>query len=239
MSCDQPVDVDRLHLERMLAREGEQPLHQRRGALGGLAAIGRASRGCGPGPRSAAQREVEIADDDGEQIVEVVRDAAGEAADRFHLLRLAQRVLGRLAPRDLLRAASRWSTASRRVGAAPRCRARSSRAVAGTAEDQVTRHACDPRPRDVLGVDAGRHVDVDARQLAESEDAAPCRRAPSAVVMMPPSRRCSPRPAMNGRRTAPDATVCAGVRDSAPARYHPAGGSARRRSAAAAWRSSR
>ena len=33
----QPVDVDRLDLLRMLAREREQPLHQRGGALGGLA----------------------------------------------------------------------------------------------------------------------------------------------------------------------------------------------------------
>ena len=33
----QAVDVDRLDLQRMLAREREQPLHQRGGALGGLA----------------------------------------------------------------------------------------------------------------------------------------------------------------------------------------------------------
>ena len=33
---------------------------------------------------------VRVADDRGEQVVEVVRDAAGEPADRFHLLRLAE-----------------------------------------------------------------------------------------------------------------------------------------------------
>ena len=101
MPGDKPVDVDGLHLERMLAREGEQPLHQGRGALGGLTAIAEPAADALLA-LDAAQREIEIADDRGEQVVEVVRDAAGEAADRFHLLRLAQRFLGRLAPRDLL-----------------------------------------------------------------------------------------------------------------------------------------
>ena len=35
-------------------------------------------------------------DDDGEQVVEVVRDAAGEPADRLHLLRLLELALGLL-----------------------------------------------------------------------------------------------------------------------------------------------
>ena len=38
----------------------------------------------------AALEQLQIADHDAEQIVEVVRDAAGELADRFHLLRLQQ-----------------------------------------------------------------------------------------------------------------------------------------------------
>ena len=38
--------------------------------------------------------DVHRADDAGQQIVEVVRDAAGQLADRLHLLRLAQRLLG-------------------------------------------------------------------------------------------------------------------------------------------------
>ena len=37
----------------------------------------------------------------GEQIVEIVGDTAGQLADRFHLLGLAQLVLGRLALRDV------------------------------------------------------------------------------------------------------------------------------------------
>ncbi len=38
----------------------------------------------------AHQQEFAIADDDGEQIVEVVRHAAGELAHRLHLLRLGE-----------------------------------------------------------------------------------------------------------------------------------------------------
>src|SRR3712207_7344320 len=41
--------------------------------------------------RDPRLHEVERTDDAGEQVVEVVRDAAGELADRLHLLRLAQR----------------------------------------------------------------------------------------------------------------------------------------------------
>ncbi len=41
-----------------------------------------------------ALREIEPADDDGEHIVEVVSDAAGELADGLHLLSLAQLVFG-------------------------------------------------------------------------------------------------------------------------------------------------
>ena len=45
--------------------------------------------------------DLEPADDRGQQIVEIVGDAAGELADRLHLLRLAQRLLGALALADL------------------------------------------------------------------------------------------------------------------------------------------
>ena len=135
----QPVDVDRLHLERMLAREGEQALHQRRGALGGLAGIGE------PAAHAllaveAAQREIEIADDRGEQIVEVVRDAAGEAADRLHLLRLPQCFLGRLAARDLL-AQHSFAAASRRVRRSAIRQSAIIAAVAGRPKIRWRRHA--------------------------------------------------------------------------------------------------
>ncbi len=41
-------------------------------------------------PRQRPQREDQVADDGRQEIVEVVRDAAGEIADRIHLLRLQQ-----------------------------------------------------------------------------------------------------------------------------------------------------
>ena len=140
----------------------------------------------------AAQREVEIADDRGEQIVEVVRDAAGEPADRLHLLRLAQRFLGRLAPRDLLRAASRWRRPRAACGAAPSGTARPSRrSPEGRRSDGATCRA-EPGSRDIRRVDAGRHVDADARQLAEGEDPL------LAVERRDQRERCRPRgPASN------------------------------------------
>ena len=43
----------------------------------------------------AVEEQVRVAEDRGQHVVEVVRDAAGEAADRLHLLRLAQLHLAR------------------------------------------------------------------------------------------------------------------------------------------------
>ena len=45
--------------------------------------------------------EVEIADHGGQQIVEIMGEAAGELADRLHLLGLHQRGFGPLAMLDL------------------------------------------------------------------------------------------------------------------------------------------
>ena len=45
--------------------------------------------------RQAPAHQIERADDAGQQVVEVVGDAAGEMADRLHLLRLPQRLLRR------------------------------------------------------------------------------------------------------------------------------------------------
>ena len=104
---DQPVDVEPCRLERLAAGEGEQPLRELRRALGALhggvdrlSSAWRAARRRSPVLARSAKpppHRVEIADDDGEQIVEVVRDAAGELAHGLHLLRLAQRRLGLLA----------------------------------------------------------------------------------------------------------------------------------------------
>ena len=51
--------------------------------------------------REPPRRKIEAADDDGEHVVEVVRDAAGELSDRLHLLRLAQGLFRRRTPLHL------------------------------------------------------------------------------------------------------------------------------------------
>jgi hypothetical protein len=66
-----------------LQRHGDRLLQ--RLALGG---VGRPGLGC-----HAALHEVQAADDHGQKVVEVVRDAAGELADRLHLLRLPEQRL--------------------------------------------------------------------------------------------------------------------------------------------------
>ena len=86
---DDLVEVDVARLQRLLAREGEHALGELRAARGRFV------------DRLHDRRELRIlpdrirqqlghADDDGQQIVEIVRDAAGHLPDRFHLLRLAQ-----------------------------------------------------------------------------------------------------------------------------------------------------
>ena len=91
---DDRVQVDDARLQHLLAPEREELLRQRGGALGRLldrldvcpqADVARSSAG-----RAGSRC---VAGDDGEQVVEVVRDAAGEAADRLELLRLIQAFL--------------------------------------------------------------------------------------------------------------------------------------------------
>ena len=94
---DQPVRVGRLGVERLSAREGEQAVRQRRGALR------RALRGgdvaleftVAAALVDAAPQQLEAAGDAGQQVVEVVCQPAGQLAHRFHLLRLPQLFLGR------------------------------------------------------------------------------------------------------------------------------------------------
>ena len=83
------IRIDRARLERLAAREGEQLMRQ----------LGAARRGLvdHPGDRGelrpvlhALGEDLDRAGDDGQDVVEVVRDAAGELSDGIHLLRLAQ-----------------------------------------------------------------------------------------------------------------------------------------------------
>jgi hypothetical protein len=100
------VEVDPRRLQRLPPRESKQALRELRGAIGALESrlhrFRQLAAQLGHGARigsidEGAPHGVEIANDDGEKIVEVMRDAAREQADRLHLLRLAKRLLGLLA----------------------------------------------------------------------------------------------------------------------------------------------
>ena len=82
-----------LRLEDLLPAEREELARQVRGALARPPAISsRSSRIGSPGLRSASEH-LAVAEDDRQEVVEVVRDAAGEVPDRLHLLRLAELLL--------------------------------------------------------------------------------------------------------------------------------------------------
>ena len=89
---------ERLGIERLLAREGQQaagsaPRRAARRAWHGSAE--RRSRSTsGAGSPSLRSNGLKIADDDHQEIVEVVGDASGELADGFHLLRLPRALVG-------------------------------------------------------------------------------------------------------------------------------------------------
>ena len=87
---DQHVgDVEDARLQGLLAREGQQLAHEIGGAVGVLLDLhdvgeGRVAR---PEPH---QQQIAEADHRRQQVVEIVRDAAGELSDRLHLLRLRE-----------------------------------------------------------------------------------------------------------------------------------------------------
>ena len=94
-SSDQRIDVDLARLQRLLAGEGEQMLGQLRAALGGI--VDQLGDGGELGPvGDRVGQDADRAGDDGQDVVEVVGDAAGQLADRVHLLRLAELGLGGL-----------------------------------------------------------------------------------------------------------------------------------------------
>jgi hypothetical protein len=76
-------------VEVLAARKGEQPLGQSGSTLGADRGTFYEARGFFFVAASPAQ-EIEIAHNGHEQIVEIVRNTAGELADHFHFLRLPQ-----------------------------------------------------------------------------------------------------------------------------------------------------
>jgi hypothetical protein len=89
---DEVVEVRGLGLQPRLAREGQELLRE----LG--APLRRAARGLEEAARPllvlVGLEQVEVAGDHLEQVVEVVGEAGGELADRLHLLRLPEGLLG-------------------------------------------------------------------------------------------------------------------------------------------------
>ncbi|MFK4673424.1 hypothetical protein ABIF37_005827 [Bradyrhizobium diazoefficiens] len=89
------IDVDLARLERLLAGEGEQVLGQLRAALGGVVdQLGDGGELGTIGDR--IRQNTDRAGDDGQHVVEVVGDAAGQLADRIHLLDLPELGFGGL-----------------------------------------------------------------------------------------------------------------------------------------------
>ena len=83
------AELQHLRPQRLPAREGEQLPHEPGGAVGILLDLHQVLER-GIGRPVVGQEQIRIADDGGEHVVEVVRDAAGELADRLHLLRLRE-----------------------------------------------------------------------------------------------------------------------------------------------------
>ena len=99
-ALDLGADIEHLRLQRLPAGERQQLPGQLGGAFHGFG--NRVDVAAAPFFRQfAAAQEVGRGADDGQQIVEIVRDAAGQLPDRFHLLRLAQRFLALAALGDV------------------------------------------------------------------------------------------------------------------------------------------
>ncbi len=84
-------------IERLLAREGEQPLRELRAALGPFDGIVQEPEDVGITGFQSLSGDIQRADHHRQHVVEVVRDPSGQLADGFHFLRLTQLQLDRFA----------------------------------------------------------------------------------------------------------------------------------------------
>jgi hypothetical protein len=95
---NQFVDVQGLAIQRLPPGERQQAMGQGGRAVGrGHRRVGETADLLGAAVGDVALHQVEAADDPGEHVVEVMGDAAGELAHRFHFLRMAQGIFGALA----------------------------------------------------------------------------------------------------------------------------------------------
>jgi len=88
---DEVVEIEDAGLKQLPAAESKQLAGERGGAVGDFADLLAIGPG-GIGGLDLIEGEVAVALDDGEEIVEIVRDAAGETAEGVHFLRLAKLV---------------------------------------------------------------------------------------------------------------------------------------------------
>ena len=89
---DDRIEIQWAEPHDLSAAEHQQPPRQRGRRLCGPADFTK-QRGSRCVARQFRQRGVRVSADDREQVVEVVRDAAGQPSDRFHFLRLAELLL--------------------------------------------------------------------------------------------------------------------------------------------------
>ena len=83
------IEIEHLRLQDLLAAEGQQLLREQRGAFAGPPhLLDVATRRVGG--LEIVEHEVAVAEDGGQQVVEVVRHPAGQAAHRLHFARLLQ-----------------------------------------------------------------------------------------------------------------------------------------------------
>ena len=88
----QLIQVQHSRREHLAAAEGQQLAGQARGAIGGALDLDEVLPGQGRKPRLFLQQR-DVSDDAREQVVEVVRDAAGELTDGLRALGAAQALL--------------------------------------------------------------------------------------------------------------------------------------------------
>ena len=143
------VELQRLGAQRLTARKGEQLPHQPGRPIGVLLDLHDVLEGR-VGRAVIGEQEIGIADDRGQHVVEVVRDAAGELADGLHLLAL----------REVLLQGALLGGVEREEG---RARALVAARIGGRDEEPRRTRGARPLERDVEGRDfalaLGRRLD--------------------------------------------------------------------------------
>ena len=95
---DQSTDIEWFGVERLMTREGEQPVSECRGTLDTSHGSLREAQQRSAVGRHPTLQQLDVAADDSQVVVEVVCDATGQATDHFQLLRPAQGFLRCLTP---------------------------------------------------------------------------------------------------------------------------------------------